>query len=392
MSVNRDELVALLDQMVRIESVTPWLIPTGSGEQAVAEFIAGWLAAQDVGIEVELDVVADGRPNLLARLRGVRPGPTLCLNAHSDTVGYDNWADEALTPRIDGNRMYGLGAVDDKSGCVAALITLRDLARAQAVGEVALAGDVLVACVIDEEGVSSGTEHLVAHHAMDAAIVIEPMALPIAVTEHQGFGWIDVVVHGRAAHGSTPDEGIDAIVHMAEVIRRLHDLDEREWRPKPDARNGRTVFHTGTIRGGTDYATYPSEVTLGIEIGTQPGETLADRVRDIEQIFDEIRRDTFPGFRGEVVVKLDRDPFRGEGYERLYAAMDEAANDVLGRPLDQQGMNAWTDAALLQAAGVPTILIGPLGGNLHAPQEWADLSELLALTELLEATVVRFLS
>jgi acetylornithine deacetylase/succinyl-diaminopimelate desuccinylase-like protein len=382
--VSRDEIVTLLDQLVRIESVTPWLIPTGSGERQVAEFMAAWL--DGLGLEVTLDEVVDGRPNLLARLRGTGGGPTLCINAHSDTVGFGGWADKALDPWIDGDRMYGIGAVDDKAGCAAALIAIRDLAKSG----IPLRGDLLIALVIDEEGVSAGTEHLVANHQMDAAIVIEPAALPMAVTEHQGFGWIDVVVYGKAAHGSSPDVGVDAIVHMAEVVKGLHELDEREWKGNPNQMNGRTVFHTGTIQGGTDYATYPSKVTLGIEIGSQPGETMADRVADIEAIFAEVTS-RYPTFHGEVDVKLDRDPFVGEGYEVLYAALDAAALEVLDKPLDRQGMNAWTDAALLQAAGIPTVLIGSLGDNLHAPYEWADIPELIQLTELLKTAIVNFL-
>ncbi|MCX6433376.1 MAG: M20/M25/M40 family metallo-hydrolase [Actinobacteria bacterium] len=291
-----------------------------------------------------------------------------------------------LDQLIEGDRMYGIGAVDDKAGCAAAMIAIRDLATSG----IPLRGDLLIALVIDEEGVSAGTEHLVAHHTMDAAIVIEPAALPVAVTEHQGFGWIDVIVHGKAAHGSSPDAGVDAIVHMAEVIRGLHELDEREWKGNPSAMNGRTVFHTGTISGGTDYATYPSRVVLGIEIGSQPGETMADRVSDIERIFADVTS-RYPTFRGEVEVRLDREPFVGVGYEALYAALESASLEVLGKPLERQGMNAWTDAALLQAAGIPTVLIGSLGDNLHAPYEWADIPELVQLTELLKIAIVNFL-
>lgn len=385
MAVTREEVIYLLDQLVRIESVTPWLIPTGSGERRVAEFMGTWLS--DLGLEVTLDEVTDGRPNVVARLRGSGAGPTLCLNAHSDTVGYENWADRALTPRIEGDRMYGLGVVDDKGGCAAGMLAVRELVHSG----VQLNGDVVLAFCIDEEGVSSGTEHLVAHHTFDAAIVIEPTGLPLAITEHQGFGWIDITVFGKASHGSTPDEGIDAIVHMAEVIRALHKLDETTWKPNPDPLNGRTVFHTGTIHGGTDYATYPSQVTLGIEIGTQPGETLANRVADIENIFAEITKE-FPDFKAEIKVQVDRDPFQGAGFEKLLEAFDASALELLGTPMTRRGENAWTDAALMQSAGIPTILMGPLGGNLHSPDEWADLNEMVQTVELLTATIARYLS
>lgn len=384
MKFSRDDVVSLLSDLVKIESVTPWLIESGAGERKQAEYLADWLS--DTNLEITLEDVADGRPNLLVRLRGSGTGPTLCINAHADTVGFANWSDRALTPKIEGDRMIGLGAADDKAGCVSALLAVRALAQQG----IELNGDVLVACVIDEEGISIGTEHLVANHKIDYAIVIEPTGLPIAITEHQGFGWIDIIVYGKAAHGSAPDAGIDAIVHMAEVVKRLHELDEREWAPNPDPKNGRTVFHTGTIHGGTDYATYPNRVVLGIEIGSQPGETLDNRIREIEQIFSEIKKD-LPNFHGEVDVKLNRNPFVGAGFEPLLAAMDKAAITVLGKTMEPRGENIWTDAALLQEAGIPTLLVGPAGGNYHAEDEWVSIPEIVQMTEILYLTIVELL-
>jgi acetylornithine deacetylase/succinyl-diaminopimelate desuccinylase-like protein len=385
MPVTPAEAIELLSAMVRIESVTPWLIPTGSGEGAVAEFIADWL--KDTGAEIEIVEVEPGRPNVLARLRGTGGGPTLCLNAHSDTVGFGKWPDEALEPRLDGDRLYGLGAADDKSGCAAAMLVLRALARSGP----KLRGDLLVACVADEEGISIGSEHLARQGGIDAAIVIEPQPTEDLVVEHQGFGWIDVITHGVAAHGSAPQLGVDAIVHLAEVVSRLHKLDRDVVTASPSAMNGRTVFHTGTINGGTDYATYPNRASLGIEIGTQPGEHLSDRVAEIEGIFAEIAAGE-PGFSGEVAVRLDRDPFQAQGHERLQEVLTVAMEQVLGHPPKVTGMNAWTDAALMQAAGIPTLLIGATGGNYHAPDEWISVSELVKLCAILEQAVAAFLA
>jgi acetylornithine deacetylase/succinyl-diaminopimelate desuccinylase-like protein len=385
MPVTPEEAIELVSAMVRIESVTPWLIPTGSGEGAVAQFIADWL--KDTGAEIEIVEVEPGRPNVLARLRGTGGGPTLCLNAHSDTVGFANWPDEALEPRLDGDRLYGLGAADDKSGCAAAMLVLRALARSGT----KLRGDLLVACVADEEGVSIGSEHLAQHGGIDAAIVIEPQPTEDLVVEHQGFGWIDVITHGVAAHGSAPEMGVDAIVHLAEVVTRLHKLDRDVFTAQPSEMNGRTVFHTGTISGGTDYATYPNQAILGIEIGTQPGEHLSDRVAEIEGIFADIAADE-PGFSGEVAVRLDRDPFQAQGHERLQEVLTAAMEQVLGRPPKVTGVNAWTDAALMQAAGIPTLLIGATGGNFHAPGEWLSVSEMVKLCAILEQAVAAFLA
>ncbi|BBY66575.1 M20 family metallopeptidase [Mycolicibacterium helvum] len=386
MTVTREEAIELLEAMVRIDSVTPWLIPGGAGEGEVARFTRDWLA--DLGLDATLEEVEPGRPNVLAWLRGSAPGPTICLSAHSDTVGYANWPDRALHPVIEGDRMIGLGVADDKGGCAAAMLAVRELVRSGA----ELAGNILVALVIDEEGISIGTEHLVAHHAaeIDLAINLEPDGSHTIFGEHQGFGWIDIVVHGEPAHGSAPDKGVDAIVHMAEVVTRLHRLDETRWKPNPDPKNGRTVFHTGTISGGTDYATYPNQAVLGIEIGTQPGETLADRVAEIEAIFAEVK-ESEPRFRGEVIVRLDRDPFTGEGNEALLDALADATEAVNGVRSPITGLNAWTDAALFQSAGIPTVLFGPEGGNYHAAEEWVSIPDVIATTEILRRTLVTML-
>jgi acetylornithine deacetylase/succinyl-diaminopimelate desuccinylase-like protein len=390
MTVTVDEVTRLLSAMVRIESVTPWLIPDGSGEGEMAAFIADWLS--DTGAEVETVEVRPGRPNVLARLPGTGGGPTLCLNAHADTVGYAGWPDRALVPRLDGDRLYGLGAADDKSGCAAGMLVLRSLATSGR----RLRGDLLLACVADEEGASIGTEHLVTRAELerlggiDAAIVIEPQPTGELVTEHQGFGWIDVITHGVAAHGCVPEQGVDAIVHLAEVITRLHRLDLSSFAPRPSPMNGRTVFHAGTISGGTDYATYPSRAVLGIEIGTQPGEHLSDRVAEIEAIFTEVAV-AEPSFRGEIAVRLDREPFQAAGHERLQGILAGAIRGTLGRPPKVTGMNGWTDAALMQAAGIPTLLVGSAGGNYHAPEEWASVGDLVRLCSILERAVGEYL-
>lgn len=375
----------LLRSLVQIESVTPWLIPDGAGESAISSWIAAWV--RDLPVEVSLDEVEPGRINTVIRLRGTGGGPTLCLNAHADTVGYANWRARALTPERRGSDLVGLGAADDKSGVAIALMALRDLATSGR----RLRGDLLVGCVCDEEGASIGTSDLVTRHAMDAAMVIEPDGLGRVCVEHQGFGWIDVIAHGKPAHGCVPEEGIDAIVRMAEVIRSLHRRDVEVFQASAVPFNGRTVFHTGTIRGGTDYATYPGIAVLGIEIGTQPGEHLADRVREIEATFEEVRG-IFPDFTGEVRVAIEREPFVAAGHEPLLAALDRASAAVIGRPHERVGMNGWADAALMQAAGVPTIMIGPGGGNFHAPAEWVSLPEMVQVHEIVRRTVEDFLA
>ncbi|HWF82182.1 MAG TPA: M20/M25/M40 family metallo-hydrolase [Streptosporangiaceae bacterium] len=385
MAASAQQVIDLLAALIQIESVTPTLIPEGSGEQSIASFIADWLT--DIPADVEIVDVEPGRPNVLARLRGAGGGPTLCLNAHTDTVGHEGWPATALVPRVKGNHLFGLGASDDKSGCAAAMLAMRSTAQAG----VTLRGDLLVALVADGEGDSIGSAHLARSGGIDAAIVIGPQPIDHLVVEHQGTGWIDVITHGVAAHGSEPQAGVDAIVHMAEVITRLHKLDRTQFQSNPSLLNGRIVFHAATISGGTHYVTYPDIARLGVEIGIQPGEHLRDRIAEIEAIFSEVSK-TEPGFRAEIEVKLDREPFVACGHEGLQEVVTRAMRDVLGSCPRITGMNAWRDAAVMQAAGIPTLLMGSPGGNAHTANEWTSISDVVKLSDILSRVAVAYLA
>lgn len=384
MTTSHEAAERLLSDLVRIDSVTPGLIPGANGEGEIARFIADWCS--DLPVDVTLEDVEPGRPNTLILLRGAAGGRTLCVNAHADTVGYANWGPEALVPRRDGDRIVGRGAADDKAGVTVALLALRSLVASG----VRLNGDLLVALVVDEEAASIGTADLIARHPMDATIVVEPDRLGAMITEHQGFGWVDIIGHGTPAHGSRPEVGVDAIVGLADIIVGLDRLDREVFRPDPHPLNGMTVFHASTIEGGTDYATYPGYAKVGIEIGTQPGEKLAARVREIEAVIAEVEARR-PGFTAEVRVALERDPFTGSKDSEVAQALSAASERVDGRPLVAMGMNAWADPGLTQGAGIPTVMFGPAGGNFHAPDEWASLGEIVRATAILEEAIVGYL-
>ncbi len=382
MTIARADLEALLGDLVRIDARNPWLIPGGPGEGAIAGHIVARL--RPLGIDVTVEEVAQGRPNVIARVRGTGGGRSVVLNAHIDTVGDASWPDRAMKPVIEGDRMIGLGAADDKGHAALMVLLMERFARSGRT----LRGDVVAAFVMDEEATSDGSFHYVAHHSADACIILEPFGLGQAVVSHQGFGWLDITVTGRAAHGSAPEMGIDAISGVAAVIGRLDALGVT-WAAAPHPQNGATVYHASTISGGSDYATYPASVTLGIEIGTQPGETILDRVADIEAIFADITAGR-PDFRAEVTVKLHRDPFLAVGHEALREAVAAATLEVTGNPLVDVGENAWMDAAIMQAAGIPTISLGATGANLHAADEWVSLRELVMVGDIVERAIGDF--
>src|SRR4051812_41409571 len=204
-----DPAIRLLRELVAIDSVNPSLVPGAAGEAQIADAIATHL--RRIGLDVELQDAAPGRPNVIGVLEGRQKGRSLMLCGHIDTVGVEGMA-KPFDPIERDGRLYGRGAQDMKGG-VAAMI---DAARVIA-AEGLEAGRLIIAAVVDEEYASIGADALVTRWRADAAVVTEPTDLRIAVG-HKGFAWFQIETRGRAAHGSRPKDGRDAILRMGRVL------------------------------------------------------------------------------------------------------------------------------------------------------------------------------
>ncbi|HEX9084685.1 MAG TPA: M20/M25/M40 family metallo-hydrolase, partial [Gemmatimonadaceae bacterium] len=211
-----DEVTRLTCDLVAIESVNPDLVNHGSGEKAIATFVASWL--RDQGLIVEIVETVSGRPSVVAILRGKGGGRSLMLNAHMDTVGAGGMQD-AFKPFVESGRIHGRGAYDMKGSLAAIMVA------AKHAGAVDLAGDVIVTAVADEEVASIGTSSILERFRADAAIVTEPTELRLC-TAHKGFVWLEAEVSGLAAHGSRADIGVDAIARMGPILSGLTQLDQ----------------------------------------------------------------------------------------------------------------------------------------------------------------------
>ena len=360
------DVVELAARLVELESVNPDLGSGGSGETAVARYVAEW--CERAGPDVTLADAAPGRPNVLALARGRGGGRSLMLNAHTDTVGVEGMSDP-FVPRLDGGRLYGRGAYDMKGALAAAMVAVAAAARAS------LRGDVVLAAVADEEVASVGTSAVVAGSSLpDAAIVAEPTELQVAVA-HRGFVHLAVETRGRAAHGSRPDLGVDAIAKMGRVLVGLDDLDRalRSDPTHPYLASG--SLHASLISGGQEYSTYPARCTLEVERRTIPGETAATVEEELHAI---LRRAAScdPAFAADVRVVAHRDPFEAAAGSELAASVRRQAAEVVGVEPELVGVPYWADSALLAAAGVSTVLFGPRGAGAHAEVEWVEAADL----------------
>ena len=349
--LSSSSLTELAAELVRIDSVNPDLVPGGAGEGELARFVAEWLA--DAGLEVEVEEIAPGRPNVVGRARGSGGGPTLLLNAHMDTVGYEGM-EAPLEPRVENGRLYGRGAYDMKGSLAAIMVAGAEAVRAS------LRGDVLVAAVVDEEAYSIGAEAVARGCRADAAIVAEPTELCLVVA-HKGFVWMEVETTGRAAHGSRPDLGEDAIVAMGHVLTGLESLAEALLANPSHPLLGSGSVHASVIRGGVELSTYPESCVLGLERRTVPGET-------IELVEAQIREITGGA---EILTTFAREPFEVAWDEPVVQAVLRHA----GGP-EVAGVPGWADSAVFAAAGIPTVVFGPSGEGAHAQVEWVDLADL----------------
>jgi acetylornithine deacetylase len=333
--------------------VNPTLSSTGGGESAVARVVAESLEL--AGLEVHVEEVAPGRPNVVGVARGSGGGRSLMLNGHTDTVGLLE-PDGALATRVEDGRLYGRGAYDMK-GSLAAVVS-----AAAECASIGLRGDVIVAAVVDEEAASIGTERLLERWRPDAAIVAEPTEERICVA-HRGWIAFDVETFGRAAHGSRPDLGVDAIAKMGRVLVAVEELDRRLQAGRSHPLVGTGSVHASVIRGGQEYSSYPASCVLQGERRTIPGEARVD----VEEELRALLGDT----GGTVTFPFGREPMEVDADEELVRVLQArtGAGELYGAPF-------WTDAGLFVEAGIPAVLYGPKGDGAHAAVEWVDLESL----------------
>jgi acetylornithine deacetylase len=337
----------------------------------VLDIVEAW--ARRARLEARRLESTPGRPSVLVRAAGTGGGRTLLLCGHVDTVGVDGM-DALHAPRVDGDRLYGRGAYDMKAGVAAALIAAREAAG------LGLAGDVVVAAVADEEHASLGVQEALRHVRADAAIVTEPTELELAVA-HKGFVWSEVEVRGRAAHGSRPHLGVDAIVKMGRVLAELEQLDGR-LAGRVHELLGRPSVHASLIEGGAELSSYPGSCRLALERRTLPGETAEQVERELAELLERCRA-ADPRLEAVARTLLVREPFEIDRDAELVGVVREAADAVLPAPVALGGASYWADAAFTAAAGIPTVLFGPGGEGAHAAEEWVSLSDTEAVTRTL---------
>lgn len=372
--------VALTEALCARDSRNPSLVPDAPGEGACANFLAqvleGW------GFAVSVQEVAPGRPNVLARIGPVGVSP-LVLNGHLDVVGVEGMTHAPFVPERRGGDLYARGSSDMKAGIAAMCV-----AAARAAARHALRSEIIIAAVCDEEFESIGTRALLANGLQaTGAIITEPTRLAV-VPAHKGFAWVEVTVHGHAAHGSRYDVGRDANRGAALIMAALDAFEHTTLVTRTHPLLGRASLHAAMVAGGTGWSTYAEQCTLRIERRTIPGEQGDEALREVEQAIAAVQAQ-----RPEVqatarlvcaqppldlavdapLVVAIRDAVRAE------SATAESGSDRV------EGLWCWTDAALFAAAGIPALCFGP--GDIaraHSATEWVEVEQIERATAVLE--------
>lgn len=350
--------------------------PERPGEREAAEYFAGALENLDAHVELKPTVEsgdhANLRPNVIARWTWATAGdsaPEVVLCSHLDTVEATGM-DDPFEPTLREGKMYGRGSLDAKGQLVmfaAAAEAARKLDPPPPVNLTLLA-------VSDEEDQSVGARSALPDLRGDLCIIGEPTGLDLVIA-HKGFFWIDIKTFGKAVHGSVPEQGIDAIAKMGDVIQTMMEL-KPELRERTHPQLDYPRIHMGVIQGGSGVSTVPDHCHLSLEVRTCMRQDSKEIFSIIQEAINRLEKKD-PDFNAEVQQGVIRHPMEINPEHPLVSVLSDAVKVELGRVPSRNVMGAWTDAAYF-AENMPTLIFGP--GNLglaHSKNESVPVEEII---------------
>lgn len=372
-------VIQTLQDLVKINSVNPFLEPSGKGEREIGTYIHNCLLS--LGFDSEIFNLGNNQVNVICRWEGTGNGKTLAMNAHMDTVGIEGMT-EPFVGRIEGNQLFGRGAYDMK-GSIAAML---GVAKQFATNKPSISGDLILTFVADEEYESVGTQELLKNFKADACIVTEPTDLKICLG-HRGFGVYEITTFGKIAHGGLHREGVDANMMMGRVLHALDKLSIALSRTKTNPLCGEASLHVPIIQGGQSLFIYAGECKINVERRTIPGESKNDVYTELQGILDQLSNEDTK-FSASLKNLIWRNPYEVKADAPIVKSLQRqmpknSINDFIGHTW-------WEDSGLFGEAGIETVIIGPRGGGIHQPIEWVELDSVVELSKILYNTALDF--
>jgi len=414
--IKREELIRLTQELIRIPSVRR---EGKGGEEKVALFIAHLL--EDLGLDVVVEEVEPGSPNVIAVLAGQSGGPCLMFECHTDVVTEGDpseWKYDPYEGRLVGNRIYGRGACDTKGNLAAAVKAVETICRSG----VPFRGKILLGILVDEEGLMSGVKHFIRHgwaNAVNAAIICEPVDNHLCITQ-KGALRAELIATGKMSHGAMPLAGLNPIPPMVSILEKMRQLEEEEIeRLGKDALLGYpsitpTVLQA-PIKGEPQLNVLPYQCRALLDIRTIPGQShealkkqLEDIVKEGERSISEslrsgslreIREGLEKGlskgisFQAQLNIFEDRPWTKTSREEPIVQAISRSYRSVTGQEPVYDGVPGATDGTFLTAwAGIPIVTLGA-GKRMipHQKDEWVSVEDLYLTAEIYAASALEFL-
>jgi acetylornithine deacetylase/succinyl-diaminopimelate desuccinylase-like protein len=356
------------DRVVELARAFCAIPSPGGGEGPLAEAVAETLTQP--GIDVHVEEVVTGRPNVIATIAGAGLRPPLVLNGHLDAgVHAGGWSHDPYQPWIEGRRLYG-GGITDMKGAVAAMT-----AATEAAARMHLPGDLIFQAVMHHDGTGLGTKYALASEGprQGFAICGEPSSLAIH-TANGGALKFEVKLSGRSAHISRQEEAIDTLPVAVQAYRAL-TAHSFAYQPHPRLSKLPRVL-IGQLLAGEAPAAVADVAVIRGDIRTVPGMSRRQVREEIAAVVDSV---CLPDVRAEVRIISAHQPFLGVTGGPLVDAIVSAHAGIRGSAPkitnDLPGQAFVTDAASLSDAGLATVVYGA-GDWHHAPDEWVDISEL----------------
>lgn len=361
------EVAQVCQKLVSIKSVNP-----PGNEQQLAEFVTGYL--KEAGIEAELVAHSTGRASVLGRLKGTAGGTGILFSAHLDTVpvGVEQWVHPPFDGVMADGKVWGRGSADMKGGMAAMLVAAKYLASAK----LNLRGDLVLGLTAGEEVDSLGAEALVHRPEMQGVqvlIVSEPSSNDIFVAE-KGALWLEISTHGKTAHGSMPDLGLNAVMMM---VKFLAEFEKMEIPFQMHPMLGNFSRSVNTIEGGVKTNVVPDHCAITVDMRTVPGQKHAEIVSQVEALFKQLAGQ-MPDFRASVKVVNDRPPVTTNPNHPAVQRFCAISERILGKPSTPKGVRYYTDAATyVPALDIPMIICGPgEAGMAHQPNEFVEVKKM----------------
>jgi acetylornithine deacetylase/succinyl-diaminopimelate desuccinylase-like protein len=365
MEICKEDLDEIKRRIMEFISVRSIVGEEFEGAKYLTELMRDW------GFKPELQKVEENRYNVICRVRLGDVGRRLLLNGHMDTVPPSiDWNVDPLKPFIDDDRLYGLGAIDMKSGLITLLYSLKKFIEENE-GEVN--GEIIYSAVVDEEGYSKGAKKLVSELDYDAAIIGEPydgIDSSVVIGE-TGKILLSIECIGKAAHAFRPWIGVNAIEEASKLILKIVEEGTFE-----DERFGRLQPTTLKIEGGYKIynVTLPERCIFEVNILTKPEQTDEYFINWINELAKKI------DLKGGVSVKIKEPRYYGyitNENSMIVKAFKRAFEEEYGfKP--KIGFKATiTDGNIIAMKGVkPLIVYGLRGGNAHMANEYLELKSI----------------